>query len=193
MRAQRSISGRQRAQDKRLEDRSDARERNTFILRLAWTLLAMAMAFVAHARLRRRRSRYLTVGLAAIGFATAQAVVVSVDYITDYIDIAKAGPAVLSAAGIAMSWRRWSRFSATWPSASPPAASSAGSARCARIRSPPSTASARLRTRSGGRLRQVRAATQSRHDAVRRVRSCVTSMSTGPRSAQALLGLAAGG
>jgi len=103
VRAQRSFSGRQRAQDKRFEDRSDARERNTFILRLAWTLLAMAMAFVAHARLRRRRSRYLTVGLAAIGFATAQAVVVSVDYITDYIDIAKAGPAVLSAAGIAMS------------------------------------------------------------------------------------------
>lgn len=103
VRAQRSISNRQRAQDKKFEDRSNDRERDTFILRLAWTLWAMAMAFVLHARLRRRRSRYLTVGLAAIGFATAQAAVVAVDYITDYIDIAKAGPAVLSAAGIAMS------------------------------------------------------------------------------------------
>ncbi len=103
VRAQRSISERQRVRDKRFEDRASAHERDTFLLRLAWTLLAMALAFLLHARLRRRRSRYLTVGLAAIGFVTAQAAVVAVDYITDYIDITKAGPAVLSAAGIAMS------------------------------------------------------------------------------------------
>ena len=63
----------------------------------------MAAGFLLLARLRRRRSRYLTVGLAFVGFATAQALVMAVDYPSDYIDLDEIGPAVLSAVGILMS------------------------------------------------------------------------------------------
>jgi len=99
VRAQRSIEVRQRAADRRSEDALNDRERNTFLLRLAWVIAVMAAGFLLLARLRRRRSRYLTVGLAFVGFATAQALVMAVDYPSDYIDLDEIGPAVLSADG----------------------------------------------------------------------------------------------
>lgn len=102
-RARSGIDRRQREADRRLDDERDKRERSTFLLRLGWVLAAMAGGFLLQARLRERRSRYLTAGLATVGFATAQAVVMAVDYTTDYIDVGEIGPAVLSAAGIAMS------------------------------------------------------------------------------------------
>lgn len=102
-RARSRIEARQREADRTLEDERDERARDTFLLRLVWVLAAMAAGFVLQARLRERRSRYLTVGLAFVGFATAQALVMAVDYSTDYIDVGEIGPAVLSAAGIGMS------------------------------------------------------------------------------------------
>ncbi len=102
-RAQRNLAARQQAADSRAADQRDDRELITFFLRLAWVILVMAGGFLLQDRLRQRRSRYLTVGLAFVGFATAQALVMAVDYTTDYIDVGEVGPAVLSATGIAMS------------------------------------------------------------------------------------------
>ena len=100
---QRNLAARQQAADSRAADQRDDRELITFFLRLAWVILVMAGGFLLQDRLRQRRSRYLTVGLAFVGFATAQALVMAVDYTTDYIDVGEVGPAVLSATGIAMS------------------------------------------------------------------------------------------
>ena len=102
-RARRTLGARQDAADRRAADEVDDRELITFVLRLGWVLAAMAAGFVLQDRLRHRRSRYLTVGFAFVGFGTAQALVMGVDYTTDYIDVGEAGPAVLSATGIALS------------------------------------------------------------------------------------------
>ena len=77
-------------------------ERETFAMRLAWVLACLAGAFWFLGRQRRRRSRFLPIGMAAVGAATVQALVMAGDYTTDYIDIAELGPLVLSLAGVAL-------------------------------------------------------------------------------------------
>ena len=100
--AQRRIDARSERLADEADDRRRSDSRETFLLRLAYVLAAMAGAFVLFDRLRRRRSRYLTIGIAAVGFAAVQAAVMATDYSTDYIDVGDTGPAVLSLAGIAM-------------------------------------------------------------------------------------------
>lgn len=101
--AEHSLAARQEVADMRATDRRHGRERTTFLIRLAWVIAALGTGFLLQQRMRRRRSRYLTAGLAFVGFATAQALVMAVDYTTDYIDVGRIGPAVLSATGVAMS------------------------------------------------------------------------------------------
>ena len=64
--------------------------------------LSTGAAFGLLNRLRRRRSRYLLVGFAAVGAATIQAFVMACDYTTDYVDIGESGPYLLSIAGIVL-------------------------------------------------------------------------------------------
>jgi hypothetical protein len=86
----------------RSEHRDAHARRNTFLLRLGYVLAALAAAFFLLRQLRRRRSRYLLVGFAAVGAATVQALVMAGDYTTDYIDVGSSGPFLLSAAGIVL-------------------------------------------------------------------------------------------
>ena len=85
-----------------VRDRRESRERQTFGLRLAWVLLALGAAFWLFNRQRRAHSRYLVVGMAAIGFSAVQAFVMATDYTTDYIEVTDLGPLVLSLVGIAL-------------------------------------------------------------------------------------------
>lgn len=101
--AERTLAARGQRQDRRIESEREDRERDTFLLRLGWVLAVLAAGFVLQARLRRRRSRYLTAGFAVVGFATLQALVMASDYTLDHIDVGELGPAVLSAAGVTMS------------------------------------------------------------------------------------------
>ena len=76
--------------------------RNAFLERLLYVLLSLGGAFLLLNRLRRRHSRYLLVGFAAVGAATIQALVMAGDYTTDYVDVGKSGPYLLSIAGIGL-------------------------------------------------------------------------------------------
>ncbi len=82
--------------------REHAASRNTFLFRLAFVIATLAGAYLLLGRLRNRGSRYLPVGLAAVGAAAVQALVMAGDYTTDYIDVGRSGPFLISAAGIVM-------------------------------------------------------------------------------------------
>jgi hypothetical protein len=100
--ARERIQEAQAREEETAEERLEARERETFGLRLGWVLLCLAGAFFLFNRQRRAHSRYLVTGMAAIGFAAVQAIVMASDYTTDYIEITEIGPLVLSLAGTAL-------------------------------------------------------------------------------------------
>ena len=83
------------------EARSNRDARNTFLLRLGFLLVLIALAFLVFTRLR--RSRYLPVASALLGAVTILAFVMAVDYVTDYVGWRDLGPLVLSAVGVALS------------------------------------------------------------------------------------------
>jgi len=70
--------------------------------RLAFLLIWLGASYALLAWLRRRRSRWLTAGMAAVAAVALLALVMAVDYMTDYIEIADLGLLVLSAAGALM-------------------------------------------------------------------------------------------
>ena len=74
----------------------------TFLLRLAFVLTVLAFAYWLLISLRRSGSRYLTVAFALVGAGAVLALVLTGDYVTDYIDVQQLGPLVLSLAGVAM-------------------------------------------------------------------------------------------
>lgn len=74
----------------------------TFLLRLALLLVTLAFGYWLLVRLRRSNSRYLPAAFAFVVYAAVLALVMSGDYLTDYIDVQQYGPLVLSLAGIAM-------------------------------------------------------------------------------------------
>jgi hypothetical protein len=99
--ARREIDRAQLAAEARYESAVDRAQRNTALLRLAWVLLALALAFWLFNTLRRRRSNYFVAGVAAIIAATLQALVMAFDYLGDEIDFDELGPLVIALAGIA--------------------------------------------------------------------------------------------
>ncbi len=80
--------------------RSNRNDRDTFLLRLAFVLLALVVSFVGFLRLR--RSRYLPLASSLVGASTILALVMGGDYITDYVSWRDLGPLVLSLAGIVL-------------------------------------------------------------------------------------------
>jgi hypothetical protein len=93
------------AQEKRLaeqEERADDHRRNTFLLRLLYVILTIAAGYWLLGRVRRRQPRYLSVGLAFVAFAAVQALVMAIDYTSDYIEYDDAGLLAISLAGTAM-------------------------------------------------------------------------------------------
>jgi len=81
--------------------RRDRQALITFGLRLALVLGSLAFGLWLLARLRRRNSRYLPLGFAAVMFATILAFVLAVDYLTDYFNPFDLGLLVLSVIGVA--------------------------------------------------------------------------------------------
>jgi hypothetical protein len=77
-------------------------ELETFALRLAFLLVALALAHWFLLRLRSSGSRYLPVGFALVAAGAILALAFTADYVTDYIDVQQLGPLVLSLAGIAI-------------------------------------------------------------------------------------------
>ncbi len=74
----------------------------TFLLRLLLVLVTLGLAYWLLVLLRRSTSRYLPVAFACVGSAVLLALVMAVDYLTDYIDVEQLGPLVLSLFGIAL-------------------------------------------------------------------------------------------
>jgi hypothetical protein len=93
----------ERAVQQRADDVYDIEQRNTLLLRLGWVLGCIALAFWLFNWLRRRRSAYFPAGVAAVIAATAQAVVMAGDYLSDEIDLAESGPLVIALAGVTAS------------------------------------------------------------------------------------------
>jgi hypothetical protein len=73
-----------------------------FLARLGFVLTTLAFGYWLLGHLRKRRSRYLPVGLAFVGFAAVLAFVMAGDYVTDYVDPLDLGPLVLALVGIAL-------------------------------------------------------------------------------------------
>ncbi|MFL5896477.1 MAG: zinc ribbon domain-containing protein [Thermoleophilaceae bacterium] len=101
-RARQRLDAADRASARKAEADRRTTDRETFVVRLIYVLLTLAVAFWLFNRQRRMASRYLALGMAAVGFAAAQALVMAADYTTDYIDITQSGPLVLSLVGIAL-------------------------------------------------------------------------------------------
>lgn len=74
----------------------------SFVARLAFVIAVLAGAYLLLGALRNRRSRYLPMGLAAVGFAAILAFVMAGDYVTDYVDPLDLGPLVLAVVGIGL-------------------------------------------------------------------------------------------
>lgn len=81
--------------------RSNHDARKTFILRLAFLLALLAVAFFVFTRLR--TSRYLPVASALLAAVTILAFVMAIDYVTDYVGWRDVGPLVLSLVGVTLS------------------------------------------------------------------------------------------
>jgi hypothetical protein len=86
----------------RARDEQRSHDRKVFLLRLGLVLLGLAGSYVLLGRMRKGGSQYLSVAFAAVGAAAVLAMVMAVDYSTDYIDVQEIGPLALSLAGIAL-------------------------------------------------------------------------------------------
>jgi hypothetical protein len=94
-RAQRSI-------DEVRQGRTERHELLTFVFRLLFVLAGIAFGYWLLARLRRRGSRYYAVGIAVVAYSVILALVMAVDYLTDYFEPLQLGPLVISLFGIAV-------------------------------------------------------------------------------------------
>ena len=100
--AQRRIDGVVVETESRREDQQAKHDREAFALRLAYVVGCIALGYWLLNRVRRRRPRYLSVALAFVGFAAAQALVMGGDYLYDYVEFTEAGPLTISIIGVAM-------------------------------------------------------------------------------------------
>ena len=90
------------AQDKRVEDHKRRDQLITAGLRLALVLGLLIAALRLMIWHRRRRSRWALTGYASVGAAGALALIMGVDYLTDWIDFVDLGPLAIAAAGAAI-------------------------------------------------------------------------------------------
>lgn len=92
-----------RAAERRVQERMESRDRHdsrvSLARRLGLVLGSLAAAYALLGYLRRRRSRYMITAMAAIGAVAALALVMAVDYLTDYVEVADQGVLALSAGG----------------------------------------------------------------------------------------------
>ena len=89
-----------RRADERRQDRLDRQQLVTFLLRLAFVLLALGVGYLTLSRLRGSGSRYLPIAGAVLVFATIMALGLAGDYLTDYFNPLDAGLLILSLVGV---------------------------------------------------------------------------------------------
>ena len=91
------------AAERREQARVDAAERHdgrvSFVRRLMLLLALLGAAYLLLGRLRAGRSRYLPAGMAAVAAVAIAALVMAIDYLTDYVEVTELGVLVLSLAG----------------------------------------------------------------------------------------------
>ena len=75
--------------------------RDSFLARLALVLLSIALSYWLLARLRRSHTRWFPLAGSVVAFATILALVLTGDYVTDYVSPFQWGIAVLALIGIA--------------------------------------------------------------------------------------------
>jgi hypothetical protein len=110
----RSVEDQARARAEKLSSQASAIEQQHEHQRLdatrQWAIAGIRFGFIIGwfaaslllvSALRKRQSRFLPLGFAAVGTGVVTALVYATDYITDYIDPLDLGPIVLSAAGAA--------------------------------------------------------------------------------------------
>ena len=86
-------------EQERVADKERSDRRASFARRLAFVLLSLGAAYVLLGRLRRRRSRWLPTGMAAVAAVALLSGVMAVDYLTDYVEVTETGVLVLAASG----------------------------------------------------------------------------------------------
>jgi hypothetical protein len=84
------------------QGRIERHELLTFVFRLLFVLAGIAFGYWLLARLRRRGSRYYAVGIAVVAYSVVLALVMAVDYLTDYFEPLDLGPLVISIFGIVL-------------------------------------------------------------------------------------------
>jgi hypothetical protein len=84
------------AAEARALERRDARL--TFAFRMTFMLLVLGLSYALFVALR--GSRYLTLGLACVGASAVLSLVLTGDYVEDYVEWRHTGPLALSAAGV---------------------------------------------------------------------------------------------
>jgi hypothetical protein len=84
------------------QGRTERHELLTFVFRLLFVLAGITFGYWLLARLRRRGSRYYAVGIAVVAYSVILALVMAVDYLTDYFEPLELGPLVISLFGIAI-------------------------------------------------------------------------------------------
>ena len=92
----------ERAEEERVDDALRRDKLVTAGLRLVLVLVLLGASLWIVARQRRRRSRWAVAGYAGVGAAGVLALVMGVDYLTDWFDPVDLGPLVLSLLGAAV-------------------------------------------------------------------------------------------
>jgi hypothetical protein len=100
--AERSLDAAAQREQARLDDQHGHDELVSLARRLVLVLVLLAASYLLLARLRRRRSRYLPAAMAAVAAVALLALVMGVDYLTDYIEVTDLGVPVLSGVGVLM-------------------------------------------------------------------------------------------
>lgn len=99
----------ERAAQQAFDSKLDARQRDTFLLRLGFGVVVLGGSFFFLDRARRRRSRAVTPWMGAVGASSLLAVGMA----ADYLDLRDVGPIALSAFGTAatvaviVAYQRW--------------------------------------------------------------------------------------
>src|SRR5207237_7419863 len=75
--------------------------RDSFLARLAFVLLSIGFAYWLLAYMRRRQTRWFPLAGSVVAFATIFALVLTGDYVTDYLNPFEWGIAIVSLIGIA--------------------------------------------------------------------------------------------
>jgi hypothetical protein len=97
--AQRQLAAAREREQDRVDGAQRHDDRVSVARRLGLLLFALGLSYFLLGRLRRRRSRYLPAGMAAVAAVALLAVAMAVDYLGDYVEITDVGVLLLSIAG----------------------------------------------------------------------------------------------